>query len=163
MEKRGYNKTMKILFVCTGNTCRSPMAQKLAELYLPGECEVFSAGINAMANEQASLQAIEVLKEKGMDLSGHRSVRLEDEMLKAADYVFTMTRSQEAYVSNLFPQYREKVKALGPWLGSGGDILDPWGGSVEVYRRCREELEAMLKALALRLQDLDKHSFPDRK
>ncbi|HHV64446.1 MAG TPA: low molecular weight protein arginine phosphatase [Peptococcaceae bacterium] len=144
---------MKILFVCTGNTCRSPMAQKLAEKYLPGECEIFSAGIHAIANEQASSQAVEVLKEKGIDLSGHRAVQLSEEMLAAADYVFTMTRSQEAYLGNLFPQYREKIKALGPWLGSGGDILDPWGGSLEIYRSCLKELEAMIRALALRLED----------
>lgn len=141
---------MKILFVCTGNTCRSPMAQALAKLYLPEGFNFFSAGINAFG-ESISDNAAEVLKEKGIDLSTHLSVRLTEEMLYSADYVFTMTGSQQEYLARMYPDFRDKIHCLGYWLGFQQDVTDPWGASLEVYRRCLTELEQMLKALAAKL------------
>lgn len=141
---------MKILFVCTGNTCRSPMARGLAELYLPEEFEVFSAGINALEGDQASPKAVEVLKEKGIDLSRHTAVRVTEGMLRSADYIFTMTKSQEECLGGLYPECRDKIKALGQWLGSVKEVIDPWGGSLEVYDRCMRDLDEMVKALALK-------------
>jgi protein-tyrosine phosphatase len=139
---------MEILFVCTGNTCRSPMAQGLAKLYLAEEFKIYSAGINAFEGEHISKNASEVLKKKKIDQGKHRAVRLTKKMLDSADYVFTMTKSQEVYLSNLYPEMRDKITALGSWLGSEKEITDPWGGSLEVYHHCLLELDEMMEALA---------------
>jgi protein-tyrosine-phosphatase len=139
---------MEILFICTGNTCRSPMAQGLAKLYLTEEFKIYSAGINALEGQGISPNALEALKKKKIDQGKHLAVRLTKEMLDSADYVFTMTKSQEVYLRNLYPEMEDKIKALGSWLGFDKDIIDPWGGSLEVYHHCLQELEEMMKALA---------------
>lgn len=142
---------MKILFICTGNTCRSPMAQELAKQYLVEGIEISSAGINASEEVRVSEHAVKVLKEKGIDLSRHTAVRLTKEMLDSADYVFTMTKAQEAYLESLYPEFGAKINVFGHWLGSGIEVTDPWGSPIEVYRSCLQELEEMTKALAVKL------------
>lgn len=143
---------MKVLFVCTGNTCRSPMAQVLARRYLGGQDTVFSAGINAWEGDMLSRNAAEVLREQSLGLSGHRAVRLTTEMLASADVIFTMTKSQEEYLTGKYPDYKNKIKALGDAAGFSRDVADPFGGSLEVYRRCLQELDQMVRTVAAKLK-----------
>jgi len=138
---------MKLLFICTGNTCRSPMAQGLARIYFPDDYEILSAGINANEGESISNHAAAVLKEKGLDMSGHRAVRLTEEMLEYADDIFTMTRSQANHLKNLYPQHCSKIKTLGSRAGQ--EINDPWGGSLEEYRRCARQIEELIREIIL--------------
>lgn len=139
---------MKLLFVCTGNTCRSPMAQGLAKHCFQDKIDVISAGISAQAGDEASRHTVKVLQEKGIDISGHRAVRLTREMVAAADLVLTMTKAQQSYLSALYPEFSGKIRCLGDWHSPEKEIPDPWGGPVEQYRRCAREIEKMLQDLA---------------
>ncbi|MCM1565912.1 MAG: low molecular weight protein arginine phosphatase [Dehalobacter sp. 4CP] len=138
--------SMKILFVCTGNTCRSPMAEGLARLYFPEGYELFSAGIQALDGDPISPYAGEILQEKGIDSQRHRAVRLQKDTLAAADLILTMTKAQKKVLSGIYPEYQDKIMQLGEWSGLDKEISDPWLGSLKTYRFCAEEIEEMIKA-----------------
>lgn len=146
---------MKILFVCTGNTCRSPIAQGLAKQIFPDSYEILSSGINACDGDAANEKAIQVLKDKGIDISSNKALKLHEGLLRDADYVFTMTKSHELYLHNYYPQYKNKIKRLGDYTGQARDISDPWGGSLEDYRSCSNELEELIGILADKLGEIN--------
>ena len=138
---------LKILFVCTGNTCRSPMAEGLALEIFGESVQVASAGMEAGGGESASINALEVLKEQNIDLSKHRSRRIRAEYLANADWIIPMTQAQEEALRRVFPQYVEKTRYLGAWVDQKKDVLDPWGGSLDVYRQTAHEIRELLSAL----------------
>lgn len=138
------------LFVCTGNTCRSPMAERICERLLaarlgcsPDSLEdngfvVFSAGLAAGKDVPASPYAVEVMNEQGTDLSDHRSQLLNETHTRFADYIFAMTRSHREAILSLWPHSDTRLNVLRV---DGGDIADPFGSSGNVYRRCAQQLE----------------------
>ena len=142
---------MKLLFVCTGNTCRSPMAMGLARKHFPPEIQICSAGIHAWDGQRVSEQAVQALKKQEIDISSHRANKLTKDMLASADYVFTMTVAQAQSLKQAYPEYKEKIYTLGVWVGSGKEVPDPIGGSFEIYCSCAQELEQMIKAAAKQL------------
>ncbi|NMA68808.1 MAG: low molecular weight protein arginine phosphatase [Desulfitobacterium sp.] len=137
---------MKIVFVCTGNTCRSPMAEGLARKIFGRAIEVESMGLAAWEGDEASPQAVIVMEEKGIDLSSHRARPIIPEVLTEADWIIPMTSSHEAQLKSAFPELSSKIKPLGAWSkdGSQRDLKDPWGGSVEIYRDCALQIEKYL-------------------
>jgi len=138
---------LKLLFICTGNTCRSPMAEGLARDMFGDSVEVASAGMEACAGEFASAHAREVLKEQDVDLSRHRSRRIRAEQMAAADWIIPMTLAQEETLSRLFPQYHHKTRYLGGWGDQNRDVLDPWSSSIEVYRQTADQIKELLSTL----------------
>jgi len=143
----------RILFVCTGNTCRSPMAEALFRAKANGqEWEVRSAGVAAFDGQSASAHAIEVLRERGIDTE-HKSSSLSEELVDWADLILTMTESHKRAVLSIFPAAQSKVHTLREFVGVEGitDIADPFGGDLEVYRRCAQEIEESLDMLIDRL------------
>lgn len=134
-----------ILFVCTGNTCRSPMAQVLFEKLLKdssiGDVKVMSAGFAAESGAPASRGAMEAVAEVGADLSFHRSRPVTEELVEESDAVYTMTSSHASLLKAAFPDAAGKIHVLG------GGISDPFGGDAEVYRRCRDSILAALKTI----------------
>lgn len=135
---------MKILFVCSGNTCRSPMAQamfeKLAkEKKIDAEC--YGAGITACTGAAASENAVVVLKEIGIDLSDYRSTSIKDLNLNDFDLFVPMTLAHAVSLMSLGAE-REKIYLFDK------DISDPYGGDVNVYRETRDELAKNLDRLA---------------
>jgi len=135
---------LKLLFICTGNTCRSPMAEGLAREMFGDSVQVSSAGMEACVGECANTYAIEVLKERNVHLSRHRSRRISVELMADADWIIPMTQAQEEALSRLFPQYVEKIRFLGAWADRKRDVHDPWNGSLEVYRQTANEIEKLL-------------------
>lgn len=136
-----------ILFVCTGNICRSPMAEGLFRHAVKGrgEYEVFSAGVGAIDGLPASEYAVRACRELGLDISRHRSRMLTAELVRKADYIFGMTHSHVDAIMLLYPQAAEKTFLLREFddtLDSfENDISDPIGGSLEVYQNCRDQIE----------------------
>ncbi len=144
------------LFVCTGNTCRSPLAEGLFRLMLaeqlecsPAELEprgflIESAGLAASSGSPPSPESVELLQKRGFDLTGHGSQPLTEQLLNASDHVLTMTRSHRDAILRFRPDLADRVRVLRP---DGLDIVDPIGGGMSEYERCEKEIEHSLRAL----------------
>jgi len=149
-------KTTKILLVCTGNICRSPLAAALLQRALTERgvegMDVSSAGTGAWDGAPVSEGAYLVGLERGLDLSTHRARLLTRELIEAADLVLTMARHHRARVDELGGEGR--VFVLGEYAGREGDeaeVSDPFGGDLEVYRDTCVELEALIEAAVQRI------------
>ena len=136
-----------ILFICTGNICRSPMAEGLFlhAIRWRNDFQVLSAGVGALEGHPPSFHAVRALKELGVDISGLRSRMLTRELVEKADYIFGMTHSHVDSINLLFPQAVEKTFLLREFDDTlddfEKDIGDPIGGSYETYAYCRDQIE----------------------
>lgn len=163
-----------IVFVCTGNTCRSPMAESLfkdiiREKGRAHEFEVSSRGVYAFTGDPASHQAIEVMKEEfGIDLKQHRAMVLDDSDMKKAYLVITMTVRHKNMILDVYPEAADKVFTIKEYveaendaefdgdtdnednygIKNNPDVIDPFGGDYETYKDCALELEELLLELA---------------
>lgn len=136
---------MKIIMVCTGNTCRSPLAQALALKKMAADPffakdQIASAGLAAFSGDSASAGSLKVAENHGLSLEKHRSQALTPYHLEAADQVLTMTRDQAEALQVRYPEFAEKIRPLAK-----EDILDPYGGDDAIYEACYQVLDKAIE------------------
>ncbi len=144
---------MNILFVCTGNTCRSPMAAALFnKLAVERDIEVRieSAGLFAEEGEGASVESVIAMKAYDIDLLGHHAQIINSELIEKSDLILTMTAAHKM----LLQQYAsDKTYTLCEYVDLDGDIPDPFGGDIEEYEECAKTLYNALSLLAEKIKE----------
>ncbi|HNQ74062.1 MAG TPA: serine hydroxymethyltransferase [Verrucomicrobiota bacterium] len=141
------------LFICTGNICRSPMAEGLFRHATHGRSDyrAVSAGLGAVNGQPPSAYSVQAMREIGVDISRQRSQMLTAEMVRQADYILGMTHSHVDSVLLMYPQAAEKTFLLREFDDTldafEKDIADPIGGSYDVYVHCRDQIEQGLASL----------------
>lgn len=150
----------RILFVCTGNTCRSSMAEGIMRDLLEKEgltdkYTAGSAGTSAFPGMPASHNAVEALSHMGIDLTRHSSSLVNNESIDSADIILAMTASHKQRLLQLRPDAAHKVFTLAEYCGArgSGDINDPFGGDLDTYINCRDEIRRHLEILIKKLKE----------
>lgn len=149
----------RILFVCTGNTCRSPLAEILARKWLAKyfQCDldaverfgykISSVGVMASSDVPASAEAVEVARENGLDLSNHRSRSVDVALIRSSDWIFALGRNHRDRIVGLCPDAAERCRLLD----ESGDVPDPIGADLDTYRRVAERIG---RAVEIRLKEI---------
>lgn len=135
---------MNLLFVCTGNTCRSPMGEGIGRAVgreLGIEVVTLSTGLFCVPGAKVSDEAVEAVRELvGEDISEHSSRPLKVDFVKAADYVLAMTEDHKKILLRQFPFDSKKIMTLAEFGGEVGDVEDPFGQSQEIYTKTAEQI-----------------------
>jgi protein-tyrosine phosphatase len=148
-----------VLFVCTANICRSPVAEVLFRRWLqlhaiPGEWRVGSAGTWTMPGASASFNSQQVAAARGLDLSRHRSRQVDEDLLAETDVALCMTRGHVEALQVEFPEYAHRVHLWTALAGPGYDVADPYGGPLPGYETMAREFEYLVQATGERIVGL---------
>ena len=154
---------IKVIFVCTGNICRSPMAEgilryKWQQLGL-GEIDVSSMGTHGLDTHLASPHGISVCAENGIDISGHTSQQLITSEMESADIIFCLEKIHKEHIRIFFPAFADKTFLLGAWPDRPekrkSNIPDPYGGPMRAYKKIFNRISKEIDYIIPFLQEFD--------
>ncbi len=136
-----------VLFVCTANICRSPMAMGLLQSKINGQEErwlIRSAGVWALENQTAAANTIKLIYDRGIDLSDHRSKLVTKDLIEKFNLILVMERNQKEALKTAFPKQSAKIFLLSEMAGETFEIVDPIGGSLADFTATGLEIENIL-------------------
>lgn len=140
---------MNIVFVCTGNTCRSPMAEgflKASAHKKDKKINVCSRGLSVVTNSNVSKNSVDALKEYNIDISSHEPKQISLSDIENADLIITMTSQHAMYLKNISPNHQSKITSLADYTLTN-DISDPYGCVFDVYKECAKEIKNAVSIL----------------
>ena len=153
---------MKVMFICTGNICRSAMAHVMLEEKIKGKniknVEVYSSGIYSENGDRSTYNAIEVMKEYGINLKEHRATNIRNSNIEEMDLILCATSSHKIAVLDIYPKLVDKVYTIKEYVNYNKkyhdniNIKDPWGYDIETYRYCALEIDECLEMLLKKLE-----------
>lgn len=151
---------MKIMFICTGNICRSAMAEGMLKKMTSSmdNIQVYSCGIYAETGDGATYNAIQAAKEYGADILFHRATNIRESKIEEMNLILCATVSHKQSVLYLYPNLEGKVYTMKEYAkldkaGQNMDIKDPWGYNEEIYRKCAEEINECLELIINRISN----------
>ena len=151
-----------VLFVCTGNTCRSPLAEALFREMVKerADFEVRSAGLGAYTGQPAAQHSATLAKKRGLDLSKHRSRSLTEDLIDSATHIFGMSRHHLSAIESDFPEAADKVYLLTEFTADdylrGADLPDPFGMDISAYQELLRSLEKVLPSVLAYIEQTTK-------
>lgn len=147
------NKKNKLIFVCTGNTCRSPMAEAIYKnLDKETEITVFSRGLVVLFREPINPKAEVVLKKHDLDINKHISKGLKEFDMDDNTLILTMTDAHKRKLLDDYPNAKN-VYTIKEYVGETGDVVDPYGGSLVEYEECYVELSRLVKKTVYKINE----------
>jgi len=140
---------MNIIFVCTGNTCRSPMAEGFMNKIVSDrllDVLALSRGLMVIPGSKVSPNSVDAMKEYNIDISNHVPKGITQSEIQNADLILTMTSSHCDALKSAFSSYSSKIFSLGSYVGMG-DIPDPYGADIDEYKKCAAKIKDMIELL----------------
>lgn len=144
------------MFVCTGNICRSAMAEKLLkkkvlEKKIADKFLICSAGIYAYTGDMSTYEAIKIMNDEyKIDLSSHKATAIRESKIEDMDLILCMTKSHKNSLTSIYPNLVDRVFLIKEYIGLSGEVADPYGGTLKIYSECAKELNEYLDLLLIK-------------